>query len=105
MRLDPNDPYRLFVSDDQAVYCRTGTLGDPITEFCMQNDVVPPVLYDQSGNNLLSGYGAGSGRYSTEPLPGYVSWDRHCWYDPNDAYTVGSDSNIPILDTPCGTAY
>lgn len=99
---DPNDPYRIFISDDQAVYCGTGTLGDPITEFCIHNGIVPPVLYDQNGN-LISGYGAGPGQYSTEPLPGYVSWDEYCWYDPDDAYVIEPDSNIPTVVTPCGS--
>jgi hypothetical protein len=39
---------------------------------------------------------------SRVPHPGYVQWDEDCWYDPNDAYVIGPDSNIPIIDTPCG---
>ncbi|MDP8972561.1 MAG: hypothetical protein M3N45_05160 [Actinomycetota bacterium] len=43
-----------------------------------------------------------AGQYSTEPLLGYVSWDEYCWYDPDNAYVIGADSNIPVLITPCG---
>ena len=44
-----------------------------------------------------------TGQYSTESLPGYVSWDGYCWYDPGDAYVIGPDSSIPTVVTPCGT--
>ena len=60
LRPDPNDPYRIFISNDQAVYCGYGVVGDPITEFCIENGITPPVLYDANGN-LIAGSGTNAG--------------------------------------------
>lgn len=58
----------------------------------------------ETGYSVIDWYeGQVAGQYNTEPLPGYVSWDEYCWYDPADAYVIGPDSNIPTVVTPCGS--
>jgi hypothetical protein len=103
---DGYDPYRVFISNDLAVRCdpEVGTVGDPMTEFCMEYGIVPRVLYDANGN-LIAGSGANTGiqydNSSDRETPDLAQLGD-CWYDPDDAYVVGPDSNIPIIDTPCG---
>lgn len=103
-RPNPDDPYRIFISNDQAVYCGHGVVGDPITEFCIENGITPPVLYDVNGN-LIAGSGTNTGiQYDNSPDP---ETPKHaqlgdCWYNPDDAIATNEDGNIPIIDTPCG---
>jgi hypothetical protein len=66
-----------------------------------EEELVP--WYPETGYDVMNWYQSqGAGQYSTEPLPGYVSWGEYCWYDPDDVIVLNEDGNIPMSENPCG---
>lgn len=84
-RPDPNDPYRVFISNDQAIYCGHAVVGSPIYDFCMANGIVPPVLYNPDGTL------AGFLQYSNADIvsSGYCSTPQQIGVPPCDARAEG----------------